>query len=88
MWRNSKLRRNWIAIVTINLSANFCSYMISYYTKYFPGSFFVNYAFVGVADFCFGPYSILLQKVFGSSKKLANFMLLNGIMWCLIVIVF
>jgi len=34
----------------ISSAANFSSYLIGYYTKYFPGSFFVNYAIISLAD--------------------------------------
>ena len=36
----------------ISSSASFSCYMIGYYTKYFPGTIFVNYAIVAFAD-CF-----------------------------------
>lgn len=52
LWNNPRLRRNLIAVVILNSATAFCANLLGYYTKYFPGSFFVNYAIIGFAD-CF-----------------------------------
>ena len=39
-----------IGVILISSAANFSSYLIGYYTKYFPGNFFVNYAILAFAD--------------------------------------
>jgi hypothetical protein len=43
-------RKNLIAVVSIQSCGSFCAYLLAYYTKYLPGSFFSNYAMVGFAD--------------------------------------
>lgn len=61
--------------------------MLAYYTKYFPGSFFINYSLLGVADVLTAPYTLILTKVFKNTKKVCNFILLSTVIWSVIFIV-
>jgi Na+/melibiose symporter-like transporter len=50
LWSRKPLRNNLIGVILISSAANFSSYLIGYYTKYFPGNFFFNYAIIAFAD--------------------------------------
>mmetsp|Transcript_67896 Transcript_67896/g.94014 ORF Transcript_67896/g.94014 Transcript_67896/m.94014 type:complete len:315 (+) Transcript_67896:458-1402(+) len=50
LWKKPVLRNNLIGCCILASSNAFCMYMIAYYTKYFKGNIFTNYAMLGIAD--------------------------------------
>ncbi len=75
MWAKEPLRRNLIGAVLLNSACAFNNYLIGYYTKYFPGSFFLNYALIGIADGFSIVYVNLLSKYFTKISYVVNFVL-------------
>ena len=75
MWVKEPLRRNLIGAVLLNSACAFNNYLIGYYTKYFPGSFFLNYALIGIADGFSIVYVNLLSKYFTKISYVVNFVL-------------
>ena len=70
------MRRNLIAIVIFNSAASFNAYLIGYYSKYVPGSFFINYAIIGLAD-CFATlYALILSKFIPKVTNLIGYLLI------------
>lgn len=69
------MRRNLIAVVIINSACSFASYFLAYYTKYFPGSFFVNYTMIGIADCFTALFAQLLTKIFKKVTWVVSFIL-------------
>lgn len=61
--------------VLLNSACAFNNYLIGYYTKYFPGSFFFNYALIGIADAFTIVYVNLLSKYFTKISYVVNFVL-------------
>ena len=74
-------------MVILNSSSSFSSYFIGYYTKYFPGSFFVNYAIIGVADCFTSLHSAVLTKFFPKITNTLSFILLHSVFWCMVFVV-
>ena len=73
----------------VSSGANFSSYMIGYYTKYFPGNFFFNYAIVASADSVSMMYITLLSFYVRSVKNVVRINLLlicacSGIYICFV----
>jgi hypothetical protein len=56
--------------------SSFCNYLVGYYSKYFPGSFFVNYAITGVADSLTGVYAKVLERFFPKVVDVIRFALM------------
>jgi hypothetical protein len=75
LWAKENLKRNLIGTVLINSVCAFNNYLIGYYTKYFPGSFFVNYALIGLADALSIAYVNLLSRYFTKIIYVVNFVL-------------
>jgi hypothetical protein len=75
LWAKEPLRRNLIGAVLLNSACAFNNYLIGYYTKYFPGSFFLNYALIGIADGFSIVYVNLLSKYFTKISYVVNFVL-------------
>ena len=50
LFLNSTNRKNLFACCILWSMSGFISYLIIYYTKYFEGSFFINYSVLGLAD--------------------------------------
>jgi hypothetical protein len=75
------LRRNLIAAVLLNSCCAFCNYLVGYYTKYFPGNFFFNYAVLGVADAFTILYVHLISKYFKKLIYVINFGLISIVLW-------
>jgi hypothetical protein len=67
--------------------SSFCNYLVGYYSKYFPGSFFINYAITGVADSLTGVYAKVLERYFPKVVDVIRFALMQAVIWCLIFIV-
>ena len=70
------MRRNLIAVVILNSGASFCNYLLGYYTKYFPGIFFVNYALIGLADCFTTAHAQLLSKYLTKTTTVISFILI------------
>jgi len=73
----------------VSSGANFSSYMIGYYTKYFPGNFFFNYAIVVSADSVSMMYITLLSFYVRGVKNVVRINLLlicaySGIYICFV----
>lgn len=52
-----------IGICLLTSTTAFCTYLIGYYTKYFPGIFFVNYGIMGFADMVSMPFQALVVRI-------------------------
>ncbi len=73
----------------VSSGANFSSYMIGYYTKYFPGNFFFNYAIVACADSVSMMYITLISFYMRGVKNVVRINLLlicacSGICICFV----
>jgi hypothetical protein len=86
LWAKQTLRRNLIGAVLLNSACAFNNFLIGYYTKYFPGSFFVNYALLGVADAFTIVYVNLLSKYFTKIIYIVNFVMVITIILSLLFI--
>ena len=80
------MRRNLIAAVLLNSCCAFCNYLVGYYTKYFPGNFFFNYAVIGVADAFTILYVHLISKRVKKLINILNFGLASIVIWSIIFI--
>lgn len=86
LWRKDHLRRNLIAAVLLNSCCAFCGYLVGYYTKYFPGNFFVNYAVLGIADGFAMLYVHFISKYLKKLIYVINFGLVSSVLWSTIFI--
>lgn len=80
------MRRNLIAAVLLNSCCAFCNYLVGYYTKYFPGNFFFNYAVLGIADAFTILYVHMISKRVKKLINILNFGLVSIVIWSLIFI--
>jgi hypothetical protein len=60
----------------LNSSCGFCAYLLGYYTKYFKGSFYVNYALIGIADGTTMVYAKLISRFYPKMTNVIGFGLL------------
>jgi hypothetical protein len=79
--RDPLLRKNLIAVTFLWTSQSFSYYLVGYYTKYFEGNFFVNYAMLGIADAFSFLYVKLLSHKYDTPKTL-RFLLIGVIIGC------
>lgn len=70
----------------LNSCCGFCTYLVGYYTKYFPGNFFFNYAIIGVADAFTIIYVHLISKRVKNLTNILNIVLVQIVLWSLIFI--
>ena len=70
-----------IAVVLLNSTCAFNNILVGFYTKYFPGSFFFNYAVLGVADSITLLYVQLLSKSLKRLIHIINFCLVVAVVW-------
>lgn len=66
-------------------SGSFSIYLLGYYSKYFPGSFFVNFTAIGFADMVAPFYGNLLHKLLKTTK---NVVTLELTITCVLSVVF
>lgn len=79
--RNNTLRMNLCAVVMLWSSQSFSYYLVGFYTKYFEGNFFVNYAMLGIADaIAFGYVKVLSTRF--STPSLIRILLLGVLFGC------
>lgn len=69
-------------------SSAFSSYLIGYYTKYFPGSFFVNYAILSVGDSVTMVYVAILSYYVKRVKNVIRLNLIAVIFFSVVYITF
>jgi hypothetical protein len=81
LWKNKSLRKNLIAVVLLNSTCAFNNILVGFYTKYFPGSFFFNYAVLGIADSVTLLYVHLLSTYLKKLIYIINFCLVVAVIW-------
>jgi hypothetical protein len=63
---NPKTRWNFISMSIVWSISGFVKYLLMYYSKYFPGSMFVNYSIQSLADVICMSYISIVNKYFKS----------------------
>lgn len=76
LWRKPLLRNNLIGCCILASMTGFSSYMIGFYTKYFRGNMFINFAMLGIAD-TFSLVYITLISGFFDVKGVIRFTLVS-----------
>ena len=69
-------------------SCTFGSYLVGFYTKYFPGNFFVNYAILAFGDSVTMIYVTVLTYFFKRVKNVIRFNLIVIILFSIVCISF
>ena len=85
LWSNRQMRNNLVGVCVLSSTTAFCNYMIGYYTKYFPGSFYVNYGILGVADMFCMVYQSQIDRFFKNKvQSVVSFSLISIAAWSLL----
>ena len=79
---------NLLACCLIWSSAGFITYLMSYYSKYFPGDFYINYAVQGLAEIMSMWYMKLLSVVTDSIQTHVNILMYKMIAFTLLLMLF
>jgi len=88
IFSNSVTRTNLISCCVIWSSGGFIAYCICYYSKYFPGNFYINYAVQGLSNLLTMWYMKLLSKFWDSVKTHMNILIYTMIVFTLIMMLF
>ena len=75
---NKQNLHNLIAVIYLQSSAGFIAYLITFYSKYFEGNFFINFTITGLSDGLSMVWINLLKKKFERKGvlNLSNFIIL------------
>lgn len=77
-------RWNFISMSVIWSISGFVKYLLMYYSKYFPGSMFVNYSIQALADIICMSYISIINKYLKNIQEILKYLLTMIILFTLV----
>lgn len=82
--KSYQTRWNLLSMSFIWAVSGFVKYLLMYYSKYFPGSVFVNYSVQSLADVLCMYYIAIINKFFKDVRDILRFLLSMVIVFALV----